>query len=201
MQAEADIRARLERETRVEHDAIERTLAELTGDTLTLARYCHRLVQLHGFHRAVEERLVSVPGLDLRERRKTPLLESDLVALGIDERYWRTCTEIPRLDTTEERFGCLYVLEGSTLGGRIISRHLHRSLGVTPRTGGRFFHGYGARTGAMWREFRAALAAHAEVSESPDEIVAAAIATFRALRSWCESGHVLAARGGQGVVA
>ena len=47
--------------------------------------------------------------------------------------------------------GCLYVLEGSTLGGQIILRRAAERLGIDADTGAGFFHGYGAQTGAMWR--------------------------------------------------
>jgi heme oxygenase len=49
--------------------------------------------------------------------------------------------------------GVLYVIEGSTLGGQIIVRHLERNLGLTRESGARFFHGYGADTEAHWQEF------------------------------------------------
>ena len=64
-----------------------------------------------------------------------------------------------------------------------------RALGVTPEAGGRFFHGYGPRTGEMWQAFRSALAGPAATTESQHEVVAAAAATFRALHRWCRHGR------------
>lgn len=181
------ILARLKSETKAEHDAIERVL-DLTSDALTLAAYRERLGWLYGFYRPVEARLHAVPGVDLRARRKSPLLQADLRALGADAAGLRpACAELPPLSTAADRFGCLYVLEGATLGGRVIGRHIERVLAVTPDAGGRFFHGYGARTGPMWQAFRAALAAFADAPQAHDRIVAAAVATFRTLRAWCEA--------------
>lgn len=181
------ILARLKAETQAEHDAIERVL-DLTSDALTLAAYRERLARLYGFHRPVEARLHAVPGIDLHARRKHPLLLADLHALGGDDpEQLPLCVELPPLAGPADRFGCLYVLEGATLGGRVIARHVARTLGVTPASGGRFFHGYDARTAAMWQAFRGALAAFAEASASHDRIVAAAIATFRTLRVFCEA--------------
>ena len=37
---------------------------------------------------------------------------------------------LPPLETQADAFGCLYVLEGATLGGRVISRHIERALGL-----------------------------------------------------------------------
>jgi heme oxygenase len=183
------ILARLKAETRAEHDAIERIL-DLTRDGLTLAEYRGWLERLYGFYRPLEARLPDVPGLDLGARRKTPLLQADLAALGVDDpAKLPECTELPPLRTADERFGCAYVLEGATLGGQVISRHLRRTLTVTPERGGRFFHGYGPRTGEMWQAFRAAAAAFVRTTEAQDRSVAAALATFRTLRRWCEEGR------------
>lgn len=181
------ILARLKAETQAEHDAIERVL-DLTSDSLTLAAYREWLARIYGFYRPVEARLHAVPGVDLRARRKCPLLQADLRALGVDAARLRpVCAELPPLATAADRFGCLYVLEGATLGGRVIGRHIERVLAVTPPAGGRFFHGYGARTGPMWQAFRVALTAFAEAPQTHDRIVAAAVTTFRTLRAWCEA--------------
>jgi heme oxygenase len=88
------------------------------------------------------------------------------------------------LETTAQLFGCLYVLEGATLGGQIITRHLHASLGLTPETGAAFFAGYGARTGSRWKEFGTHLSAFALQSGSGDAIVASANSTFETLDLW-----------------
>lgn len=39
--------------------------------------------------------------------------------------------------------GTLYVIEGATLGGEVISRHLLENLDLGPTSGARFFNGYG----------------------------------------------------------
>jgi heme oxygenase len=49
--------------------------------------------------------------------------------------------------------GTLYVIEGSALGGRILSRRLQESLGIDPSSGGRYFFGHGAETAVRWRQF------------------------------------------------
>ena len=47
--------------------------------------------------------------------------------------------DLPDLQGVQEALGCLYVVEGSTLGGQVIARHLRQTLGVDPRCGGSFF--------------------------------------------------------------
>lgn len=181
---------RLRDDTRAEHRAIEHTLAELTSSSLTPERYRFRLGQFYGFYRPLEAQLARVlrcDSIDFPRRMKTQLLRADLEALGAcDADSLPMCRRLPALDNTTAGLGCLYVLEGSTLGGQVISRHVQARLGVTPESGGCFFAGYGSETGAMWRAFRAVLVEHAMRSECADSAVDAARATFTALRAWCQ---------------
>jgi heme oxygenase len=182
--------ARLRIETRDAHDAIEQTLA-LTRDGLTLDSYRRRIEHFYGFYKPVEERLEAENQLglwiNLRERRKSTLLEADLFALNVERPgSLPLCSKLPALESTAECFGCLYVLEGATLGGVIISRHVQETLAITPQSGGRFFSGYGDQTGERWLGFRAALTSFDTALRQADLVVMAALATFETLRQWCE---------------
>ena len=60
-------------------------------------------------------------------------MKSDLASLGVlpkDLALEAICTNLPNLNTPAERMGYLYVIEGSTLRGRIISAHLEKTLGA-----------------------------------------------------------------------
>ena len=184
--------SRLRVETRPEHDAIEAAL-DLTCRALTRESYRRTLEHFYGYYQPLEVAVRAVQGwgghgLDPDERRKTQLLEFDLRALGVVASLdsLPVCHDIPPVDRLAAAFGYLYVTEGATLGGQIISRHVRQAIGVTPESGGRFFHGYGERTGIMWQTFRTALAAFATTRDTQDEVVASAVQTFRTLRAWCE---------------
>ena len=94
--------------------------------------------------------------------------------------------DLPPVPGTDEALGRLYVLEGSTLGGTFIDRHLATlpSLGSTVRL--RAFSPYGRETGAMWHR-------SAGVPD-PDEAGGDAgrrrrgPATFAALAAWSRTG-------------
>jgi heme oxygenase (biliverdin-IX-beta and delta-forming) len=182
---------RLRDETRAEHRSIERTLADLTSSSLTHERYCFRLGQFYGFYRPLETRLARVlqnEPVDFPGRMKTHLLRADLKDLGCRPAdLLPVCGRLPALDGATAGFGCLYVLEGSTLGGQVISRHVQARLGVTCERGGRFFAGYGPATGAMWRALRAVLVEHATRSDRADAVIDAARSTFATLHAWCEN--------------
>ena len=80
-------------------------------------------------------------------------------------------------------FGSMYVMEGSTLGGRFIAPHVAQMLSLGQGQGNAYFEGYGARTGSMWNAFRDTAAA--SVPESLyDDAVRAAIDTFETMQAW-----------------
>jgi len=190
----SDILLRLRTESRAEHEAIEREL-ELVGPGLTRATYIARLEQLYGFYAPLEDRLEARGAFaavalrpESQPQRKTPLLIADLDVLGARApAQLQLCTELPELGSAAQVLGCLYVLEGATLGGQVISRHLRKTLGIGPETGGRFFQGYGEQTGAHFRAFSASLVAFAREHGQKDSMVQSAIATFRALREFCHA--------------
>lgn len=191
----ADVLDRLKAQTRAEHTAMEGAL-DLMRDDLSLAHYRHLLERYFAFYAPVEARLAgvlsSVPlgGLDFETRRKLPLLRADLDALGGQAAdMLAVCDGLPPLRTPAQAMGCLYVLEGATLGGLVIGRHVRRTLGLTPDFGAKFFHGNGARTAEMWRGFRAALAGFAANPAIADTVVESANETFRSLRHWCLRGR------------
>lgn len=79
-------------------------------------------------------------------------------------------------------FGSLYVIEGSTLGGQVISRRIAERLALEPATGAAFFHGHGKATGRRWQEFQRELADAAPRDvESVRRACEAACGTFDAL--------------------
>jgi heme oxygenase len=78
--------------------------------------------------------------------------------------------------------GTLYVIEGSALGGRILSRRLQDSLGIGPDSGGRYFFGHGAETAARWRGFLAWLDAMQLDQAGAEAAASAARSVFERFR-------------------
>lgn len=188
---DSDILLRLRTESRAEHEAIEHEL-DLMAPGLTRARYVARLERFYGFYAPLEARLEArgaFPGSESGPQPKTPLLVADLRALGAGPPdQLPLCTALPPLASPAEVLGCLYVLEGASLGGQVISRHLRRTLGISRENGGRFFSGYGEATGVHWRAFMASLVAFAREHGQQDLLVRSALLTFRAMRSFCREG-------------
>lgn len=181
---------RLREETFRNHSAIESQMP-LLDPTMSLEAYYDLLSRFWGYYAPLEDRLMNRiavywPGKDYlwSEREKTPLLTLDLQSFGTSTALLPKCTELPQLDRPAQVLGCLYVVEGATLGGQIISKHLNTNLSLTCDSGAAFFHGYGVKTGTQWQTFRHFLTSEAEQLNQDDEIIISANATFSTLAQW-----------------
>jgi heme oxygenase len=169
------------------HASIERTLSLATFE-LSFPVYRRILGAFLGFYTPLEARLVREAtqsgDIDLLGREKVALLRKDLRTLGATPEGLAAlplCRAVPRIDGMPRALGCMYVLEGATLGGQLIARRLNEHLGIDVHSGGAFFAAYGAETGAMWRAFVARL------NRQPppfDSTLAAAVETFEQLQGW-----------------
>lgn len=155
--------------------------------------YAAALRALHGFHLAWEPAIWAAPGVMQAglgaDRRKLPLLERDLRALNLRPLPLRAPR--PALAGAAEALGALYVLEGATLGGRVIHRRIAGPLGITPEHGGAYYHGYGEGTGPAWKAFGQALERWAEQTGQGARVVAGGVACFAALEAWLATPGVM----------
>lgn len=178
--------------TRDVHTRIERVLP-LLEPGLTRARYTRVVEAFYGFYAPLEPALARAAAaegaaLALDLRAKLPLLATDLRALGVTSAQIEAlprCRDLPVLDSASHALGILYVIEGSTLGGQIIRKHLRDRLELDAASGAAFFTGYGATTGAMWTRFVDHVN-HSTTLET-DAAVRAAVHTFETLTEWLEA--------------
>ncbi|NNU33797.1 biliverdin-producing heme oxygenase [Mucilaginibacter sp. S1162] len=89
-----------------------------------------------------------------------------------------TNNELPQITNYLQGFGALYVIEGSTLGGQIISKMVQQHLPVQDGKGLSFFNGYGDKMHQMWGAFKDILNKAAATPEDEQIIIAAANDTF-----------------------
>lgn len=176
----------LKAETQQQHKELER-IVNVLDESTDLDSYKNLLLKFYRIYSALESQIpieeLLKQDFDYRHRQKLPLLEADLRSLDISAAASRLAPyrKVPDISEVSRAFGAAYVIEGSTLGGQIISRHIREHLGVTPDAGAAFFSSYGSAVGPMWKEFCDAANAFAEKhSETGDEIVTAAKETFAA---------------------
>lgn len=188
---------RLKEATHSRHTALESQLP-LLETSLSRARYLHFLQLFWGYYAPLEAQLQALPhwnalAFDYAGRHKTRQLVQDLCALGESPEAIEAlarCQQLPTLTRPGHLLGCLYVIEGATLGGQIITRHLEANLGLTPLAGAAFFGGYGARTGSQWKAYCAMLQANAGESSCQDDILVSANQTFETLGQWLFPTHL-----------
>jgi heme oxygenase len=155
---------RLRQETALKHAATEETVP-LMRDTLTRAEYAECLRRFYRVVHAWDSWCDGHAPADLlplmQGRRRADLLVDDLRHLGEaapDTTPWDRMLQTVSGDPRSVFLGRMYVMEGSTLGGQYIAKHVEERLGLTHGEGDSFFVGYGDATSARWQEFRAVLA-------------------------------------------
>lgn len=178
------IMAKLKEATKEQHENLE-GVVDVMNKMFTREDYERLLTKFYKFYSSIEPRVaanrLNDSGFDFEARRKTPSLERDLANLGILENVKHlegSWNDLPELNTSAKAFGACYVMEGATLGGQMIMRHLKDHLGLTPDNGGSFFNSYGAQVGPMWKEFCAVTTEFAEKNGNDEETVTAAKETF-----------------------
>ncbi|MEN9478965.1 MAG: hypothetical protein RLZZ298_360 [Pseudomonadota bacterium] len=159
---------------RLDHHAL---LAPLVRSGLSMADYGLALQALYAINAPTERAIsdyIDAQGLPFNyaARCRMPDLLSDLAYLGLSvpPMAWVG----PDLHSPGQLVGCLYVLEGSTLGGRVIFKQLQSALKLDEATGGRFFAGNGDQTIPMWQAFWGFAADICPPEQLPDASEAAA---------------------------
>ncbi len=170
--------------TSKEHQDLESTLLPYINQVNSTDDYSLLLQAFYGYILPVQENIMLyidkslVP--DIIERRNADLLRKDLQELGHEE-MGEFCKDLPPISSHAEALGALYVLEGSTLGGKIISKMISGKLNNP--AGLQFFNGYGDKTGFMWKAFLVSLGQN----DHPDHngiIVESVRKTFSLFDKW-----------------
>ena len=176
--------ARLKSGTEQQHREIEAFIDPLKN-FCSLDAYKTHLLKTWAFYRPLEADLAALDwssiGIEFESRRKAALIEEDLRVLGLPYPPEQGIKSVLGRTNLDFAVGCLYVLEGATLGGQVISRHLAK-LGIGPENGGLFFNGYGARTGEMWKSFQVSAANYCDTESEIAEAVEGAKWTFEKFR-------------------
>ena len=177
---------RLKQGTKHQHENLERDMG-LEDHLASVASYRRLLERWYGWYAPWEamaaDKAPEAVTRFMHDRWKVPLLEQDLQRLheGKTADLPRADVRLPRNEA--EWIGALYVLEGSTLGGQLISRMISERLNVNGDSGGAFFRSYGDQVGPMWREFRA-FAESAVPEAQREDAVRAAQETFESIHGW-----------------
>ncbi|WP_426788997.1 biliverdin-producing heme oxygenase [Xanthomonas campestris] len=163
-----------EAHTRVESVPLMQALGQGHIDADTYAqvlRRHHRL--LAGFEEQLSDWLVTLVGSGWQYRRRVPALREDLRVLGqpVD-----AAVPPPPASSEAVRWGMLYVIEGSQLGGRVIARMLRkRQPGLAHAL---HYFELADEDPAGWRRFQAVLEQRLQSAAARADAIAGAQAMF-----------------------
>jgi heme oxygenase (biliverdin-IX-beta and delta-forming) len=170
-----NVHLQLRSATRAQHEALEDRLG-LLDDNIdrvvvisVLRMFATVYAELEAQIDVVMETSTLNGELQWSRRRKSALLTKDLTFFDVQPKQ----VVVPVVVKGEaSMLGCMYVMEGATLGARIIKPHLHERLGVDE--GLSFFDAYGDDGPAMWKQFRGVLSALEDIESA----IAGASSTF-----------------------
>lgn len=149
-------------ETRAYHEKLELVAysSNIISGTLTLNQYKKLLIVNYIFNHLIEKQISKFPELindkqlDFSNRIKTNWLKEDLEALDTDASEYDNYFSQKNIDFNYmDILACLYLSEGSTLGGQIINRSLKINNNLKEIKNFKFYNGYGIDTGKMWKNF------------------------------------------------
>ena len=183
------LRGLLKRHTAAAHEALQASpsAGRLLAADLTWPEYRDLLGRYYGFLEPLGQRWRShpvgspwaafvKPALRLEElRRDLQMAGADLNTLPLADAAW-VQTEPPFT------VGVIYVLLGSTLGGKLIARSLTQSLGLTTDRGCAYFAG--SADAGSWRRFLEELELYPWSEADLELLQTAALHTFAQLHRW-----------------
>ena len=165
----------------------------LTGENPSVDKYKKLLMRFLPFYSAVEQKLDQVCdwkslGLNFDERKKSHLIEKDLQILGISDKELNlipACHESPSLSTVQEALGCLYVLEGATLGAQLMAKNMNVHFGYDTDSGCAFLkcYGEGPSVGLKFKEMAEFIGKNSSTDDE-NKIINSAKVTFESLDRW-----------------
>lgn len=171
------------------HAELEGLLIPFIKQIESREEYIQLLQIFYGFYSPLEQQIFAnlteqhLPDKNLR--RKSSWIRDDLRNMnqdpGID-----VCSHVPQVSDFAQAFGALYVLEGSTLGGKMISRMIAERLSDEGASF-MFFAGYGTDTGKFWKAFQEYMADTLVDDTAWDQACDTAYNTFVQFKNWAVS--------------
>ena len=166
---------------------------------VTILDYRRFLAVTYGFTKSLESCiseewiLNELAARSIKVSCRTRLLEQDLetVGLTIDEiRRLPRMPGVPAVRTLAQAMGILYTLEGSTLGGLTIGKHIAMRLKLDARAGIRFLfcHGSPQKTVEHFHDFLKHLNSFTRHPEEADEAISSAVVAFELIKNWLDQG-------------
>lgn len=87
--------------------------------------------------------------------------------------------------------GFMYVMEGSKLGGKVIFKHIQRSLGFSENRGAKYLADYGVNSIALWKEFLSKFSGYVAENDCEAEAIEGARYAFKSIHDFFDSNRTV----------
>lgn len=173
---------RLKEETKENHQSLERILIPQIKSIRNLEDYARLLGMFYSYFGGLEKKIDAAVDKELLpdydKRRKTSAIADDLLAIGASLPDLAADNDLPEITDHQQALGALYVIEGSALGGKIISKMIAQALGDSVQKALSFYDGYGEDTAEMWGTFKGILNEQLISNEEQTKVIRTADETF-----------------------
>ncbi|WP_316811410.1 biliverdin-producing heme oxygenase [Pedobacter heparinus] len=176
-------------ETSIYHKELEAMLVRKIKSISSVQDYIQILNDFYSYFGGLEQLIgkhLNPTLADAGQRRKTAAIADDLSYFKAIVPELAGGAALPVISNHFQALGALYVIEGSTLGGKYISQMIAKQLNIPADQGLSFFNGYGESTMEMWNSFKDYLNKEAVTDEQQADVVEAANQTFLKFKDWVE---------------
>lgn len=183
---------RLKTGTDLHHRQLEAQalLQNLMLPTVTQKQYCTYLNLMHQVLNSYERTILPLltewlPWLIVRP-------SSILIKQDLEDLHPNGLQKLPsfNIDASKislpDAWGFAYVIEGSKLGGKMIEKHIKKTLDIQDNLGTRYLNGSGLSTSTQWKEFLQQLNLYAACNVCEDEVIRGAILLFTSIHQYFE---------------
>ncbi|MEL1252251.1 biliverdin-producing heme oxygenase [Flavobacterium sp. DGU38] len=157
----------------------------IVSQDMKIEEYINYLSLMHDVHQDTENiiyPMLSEIVKDLDQRKKRYLIEDDLLFLNYKKNHLSKVFQDTDINIPFA-LGVLYVIEGSTLGGRFILKNVSKFPELSGNNGTSYFNGYGDKTGSYWKAFLNILSGYERDFNCGDEIIKGAKYAFDSIHN------------------
>lgn len=176
--------------TAVTHARTEKALMKHIKSIDSASHYADLLYCLYGYFAPVERILSTFGPILLNDydlRRKSGSILTDLQQLNFPNTK-SFAADLPLINNKSQALGCLYVIEGSILGGAILKKRILTQCPAIPVSAFTYFSGYDHQTSVMWQTFIAQFNNFFNNNNnSIEEAIDSANECFVKLENWIEN--------------
>lgn len=166
----------------------------LLRGTLSLEDYADLMAVLSAFYQELDAVAASAcqiylnPAIPYRYRPRSPLIGADVAA--VRDRLGRHSAssqaeflrpDLPAIGSGAALAGLVYVVDGATLGGRLLNKSAARLLGAEDARGRSYWRWCDTHGAAQWKAALALIDRYGQEQSGRHEMAETALATFEAL--------------------